>query len=78
MTVNSLQQIRTLGQSIWLDYMQRNILKNGEIARMIKEDRLAGMTSNPAIFEQAINEHNDYDEVISKLAHRRNQYRGDI
>ena len=70
MTVNSLQQIKALGQSIWLDYMQRNILMSGEITRMIKEDGLAGMTSNPAIFEKAINEHNDYDEAISKLIRR--------
>ncbi len=70
MTVNSLQQTKALGQSIWLDYMQRNILKSGEITRMIKEDGLAGMTSNPAIFEKAINEHSDYDEAISELAHR--------
>ena len=70
MNVNPLLQIKALGQSIWLDYIQRNMLKNGEIARMIEEDGLAGITSNPAIFEKAINEHHDYDEAITSLTHR--------
>lgn len=65
---NPLQEIKTLGQSVWLDYIQRNILENGEIVRMIEKDGLAGMTSNPTIFEKAINEHDDYDEVISELS----------
>jgi len=68
MTVNPLQEIKALGQSVWLDYIQRNILENGEVARMIETDGLAGMTSNPTIFEKAITEHDDYDEAISSLA----------
>lgn len=67
MAVNPLQKIKTLGQSIWLDYIQRSMLENGEISRMIEEDGLAGVTSNPAIFEKAISEHHDYDEAISSL-----------
>lgn len=69
MNINPLQKIKALGQSIWLDYIQRNILENGELVRMIEEDGLAGMTSNPAIFEKAINEHDDYHEAISRLIH---------
>ena len=65
---NPLQEIKALGQSVWLDYIQRDILENGEVARMIEKDGLAGMTSNPTIFEKAINEHDDYDEAISELA----------
>lgn len=67
MTINPLLQIKALGQSVWLDYIQRDILNNGEVARMIKEDGLEGMTSNPTIFEKAINEHDDYDEAIEAL-----------
>lgn len=70
MTVNPLLQIKALGQSVWLDYIQRNMLENGEVARMIEEDGLAGITSNPAIFEKAISEHHDYDEAISLLKRR--------
>jgi transaldolase len=64
---NPLQEIKILGQSVWLDYIQRDTLENGEVARMIEKDGLAGMTSNPSIFEKAINEHDDYDEAISEL-----------
>ncbi len=68
--VNPLQEIKSLGQSIWLDYIQRDILENGEVLRMIEKDGLTGMTSNPAIFEKAISEHDDYDEAISLHMHR--------
>lgn len=71
MTINPLLHIKAYGQSVWLDYIQRNILKNGEIAKMIEKDGLAGITSNPAIFRKAINEHNDYDEAISELSRRK-------
>lgn len=70
MIVNPLQKIKALGQSVWLDYIQRDILENGEVARMIEKDGLAGMTSNPSIFEKAITEHDDYDEAISLLMRR--------
>ncbi len=66
MTGNSLLKLHTLGQSIWLDYIQRGMLDNGEIERMIEVDGLAGMTSNPAIFEKAIIGRHDYDEAIAR------------
>lgn len=75
MTVNPLQEIKALGQSVWLDYIQRDILDNGEVARMIETDGLAGMTSNPTIFEKSITEHDDYDEAISSLARRQLHHR---
>ncbi len=67
MTDNPLLVLKALGQSVWLDYIQRDLLVGGEIARMISQDGLAGMTSNPAIFEKAIAEHHDYDEAIARL-----------
>ncbi|SDY89836.1 transaldolase [Nitrosomonas sp. Nm33] len=70
MNVNPLLQIKALGQNVWLDYIQRNMLINGEVARMIEKDGLAGITSNPAIFEKAISEHHDYDEAITLLTRR--------
>lgn len=62
---NSLLKLHALGQSIWLDYIQRGMLDNGEITRMIETDGLAGMTSNPAIFEKAISGQHDYDAAIA-------------
>tara|TARA_R110000787_G_scaffold220068_1_gene328813 strand:- start:40126 stop:41202 length:1077 start_codon:yes stop_codon:yes gene_type:complete len=56
-----------LGQSIWLDYIQRGLLTSGELQRLIDEDGINGVTSNPAIFENAIVEHDDYDAAIAAM-----------
>ena len=65
---SSLRELATLGQSIWLDYIRRNLIVSGELGRLIEEDGLRGMTSNPAIFEKAIGESHDYDENIRAMA----------
>jgi transaldolase len=65
---NPLKQLGTLGQSIWLDYIRRDLIAGGELRRMIEEDGLRGMTSNPSIFEKAIVESHDYDEDIRAMA----------
>lgn len=51
---NPLKQLETLGQFIWPDYIRRDLIVGGELQRLILEDGLWGMTSNPSIFEQAI------------------------
>lgn len=68
MTVNPLLELKALGQSIWLDDIRRTWLQDGTLARLIAEDGLAGVTSNPAIFEKAISKAADYDEAIAALA----------
>ncbi|MBP2665996.1 MAG: transaldolase [Firmicutes bacterium] len=65
---NPLNQLETLGQSIWLDYIRRDLITSGGLRRLIEEDGLRGMTSNPAIFEKAIAGSHDYDEDIQALA----------
>ena len=65
---NPLKQLGTLGQSIWLDYIRRDLITSGELRRLIEEDGLRGMTSNPSIFEKAIADSHDYDEDIQALA----------
>jgi len=52
--MNPLVDIRRLDQSLWLDFISRKVLTNGELKRRIDEDALRGVTSNPAIFEKAI------------------------
>jgi transaldolase len=64
---NPLKQLQTLGQSIWLDYIRRGLITSGELRRLITEDGLRGMTSNPSIFEKAIVESHDYDEDIRAM-----------
>jgi transaldolase len=60
---NRLLRLRELGQSIWLDYIRRDLFK-GELDRLIEEDGLAGMTSNPTIFDKAISGTDLYDDLI--------------
>jgi transaldolase len=64
MKINPLKQLATLGQSIWLDYIRRDLIAGGGLKRLIEEDGLRGMTSNPAIFEKAIADSHDYDADI--------------
>ncbi len=60
--------MKTLGQSIWLDYIRRDMITGGELRRLIEDDGLRGMTSNPSIFEKAIAESNIYDQDIRDMA----------
>jgi len=61
---NPLKGLLAYGQSPWLDYIRRNILLNGDLKKMIANDGLRGMTSNPAIFEKAITAGDDYNDII--------------
>ena len=67
---NPLQQLGEAGQAPWLDYLHRKILHDGELTRLIDNDGLKGLTSNPAIFEKAIGEGDDYDEAIHQTLAR--------
>jgi len=69
--VNPLKQLQTFGQSIWLDYIRRDLLKGGDLQRLIDEDGLRGMTSNPAIFEKAITGSTEYQDFLDSLAGRK-------
>jgi transaldolase len=68
MSSNPLKRLGTLGQSIWLDYIRRDLMSSGGLQRLIEEDGLRGMTSNPSIFEKAIADSHDYDEDIRAMA----------
>jgi transaldolase len=68
MNTNPLLVLESYGQSIWLDYLQRNSLENGEFKQWIEKDGAGGLTSNPSIFEKAIAGSHDYDNAIRTLA----------
>ena len=68
---NPLQALLTYGQSMWLDYIRRDLLTSGRLKKMIDEDGLRGMTSNPSIFEKAIGESSLYDDMLQSLATRK-------
>ena len=65
---NSVARISDFGQSIWLDYIRRKFISSGELKKLIDEDGLKGVTSNPAIFEEAIAKSNDYKETLESMA----------
>ncbi|MGE5664140.1 MAG: transaldolase [Deltaproteobacteria bacterium] len=67
---NPLVQMGAMGQSPWLDYIHRGMIASGELARLVSEDGIKGVTSNPTIFEKAISEGHEYDEQIQELAGR--------
>jgi transaldolase len=64
--VSKLHELNAIGQSIWLDYIRRDLIESGELKQMI-DDGLRGMTSNPAIFEKAIANRGDYDAQLREL-----------
>lgn len=63
--MDRLKQLHDAGQSIWLDYIDRTMLRSGELARRIEHDSLTGITSNPTIFEKALAEGHAYDSQLS-------------
>jgi transaldolase len=68
MKANPLKTLGTFGQSIWLDYIRRDLITSGQLRRLIEEDGLRGMTSNPSIFEKAIVDSHEYDQDIRTMA----------
>ena len=62
-----LHQLSALGQSVWIDVLSRNLVHQGELARMMEEDAVTGVTSNPTIFQKAIADGSAYDEQLREL-----------
>ena len=65
--MNPLRALAEKGQSVWLDFLSRDIIANGQLKRLIDDDGLSGITSNPSIFEKAICESDSYDDEIKRL-----------
>lgn len=65
--MNPLRGLRDQGQSVWLDYIRRDLMTSGELKRLVEEDGLRGLTSNPSIFESAISRSADYDRSIQAI-----------
>ncbi|HUJ32542.1 MAG TPA: bifunctional transaldolase/phosoglucose isomerase [Candidatus Acidoferrum sp.] len=65
---NHLKELQEYGQSVWLDYIRRSLITTGELARLVREDGLRGLTSNPTIFEKAISGSTDYTRTLDGLS----------
>jgi transaldolase len=70
MAESRLQQLSARGQSVWIDYLSRDLLESGELKKMMDEDAVVGVTSNPTIFQKAISHGNAYDEQFKDLLER--------
>lgn len=65
--MRTTQQIRRYGQSIWLDFISRGLIRSGELKQMVEHGDVTGVTSNPSIFEKAIDSGHDYDQSLSRF-----------
>ncbi len=65
---NPLKELNRYGQSAWMDYITRSMIESGELDRLIDEDAITGMTSNPSIFHKAMVKSGDYQEALERLA----------
>src|ERR687884_310440 len=65
-----LQQLADHGQSVWIDYLSRDLIQTGELERMMREDAVVGVTSNPTIFQKAISHGNAYDDQLRECLER--------
>ena len=65
--MNPLKELEALGQSLWLDYMKRSLIDEGELRTLIERDGLKGVTSNPSIFEKAIGETDEYADALKQF-----------
>jgi transaldolase len=68
MSNSRLHQLSELGQSVWIDFLSREMLQTGELKRLMRDDAVVGVTSNPTIFQKAISQGHLYDEQIRALA----------
>ena len=64
---SKLHKLSALGQSVWLDYLSREILQTGKLERLMREDAVVGVTSNPTIFQKALAEGDYYDEQLREI-----------
>jgi len=67
MSQSSLEQVSALGQSVWVDFLSRQALEDGTIERLMRQDAVVGMTSNPTIFQKAIADGDAYDEQLQDV-----------
>src|SRR5919199_419461 len=67
MADSNLHKLSALGQSVWIDFLSRNMLHEGKLARMMEEDAVVGVTSNPTIFQKAISEGDAYDDQLKEI-----------
>src|SRR5580704_528570 len=76
--MNPLQSLQEYGQAVWLDFLSRGFTAKGGLKKLIDQDGLRGVTSNPSIFEHAIGHTDEYDDAIKKILRQRDRSPGEL
>jgi transaldolase / glucose-6-phosphate isomerase len=76
--MNALKALHDHGQAVWLDFLSRGFIAKGGLKKLVDDDGLRGVTSNPSIFEQAIANSSEYDDAIARMLHDRDRSAGEI
>jgi transaldolase / glucose-6-phosphate isomerase len=76
--MNSLKALQDHGQAVWLDFLSRGFIARGGLKKLVDEDGLRGLTSNPSIFEQAIGHSDEYDDAIARFLNEKDQSPSEI
>jgi transaldolase/glucose-6-phosphate isomerase len=76
--MNPVKALQDHGQAVWLDFLSRGFIANGGLKKLVDDDGLRGVTSNPSIFEQAIGRTNEYDDGITRMLHNEDHSPGQI
>ncbi len=76
--MNALKALQDHGQAVWLDFLSRGFLAKGGLQKLVDDDGLRGVTSNPSIFEQAIGKSDEYDDAIARMLKQHDRSAGDL
>src|SRR5579863_2103322 len=76
--MNALKALQDHGQAVWLDFLSRGFIAKGGLKKLVDEDGLRGVTSNPSIFEQAIANSSEYDEAIARMLRENDRSAGEL
>jgi len=76
--MNPLQSLADHGQAVWLDFLSRGFIAKGGLKKLVDDDGLRGVTSNPSIFEQAIGHSDEYDNAIERMLKAHDRGVGEI
>jgi transaldolase/glucose-6-phosphate isomerase len=76
--MNALKALQDHGQAVWLDFLSRGFIESGGLKKLVDEDGLRGVTSNPSIFEQAIGKSDEYDDAIVRMLEEHDRSAGDL
>src|SRR5215472_4511003 len=76
--MNALKALQDHGQAVWLDFLSRGFIAKGGLKKLVDEDGLRGVTSNPSIFEHAIGQTNEYDEAVTQILKQHDRPAGEI